>query len=104
MRKNLFRANASGFSFQPFQSGFNQGIGKLSRQTINHELSEATTRLNWTKHVTAHILRHSFASTLVRNNASLPAVQSLFGHSDLRVTSRYIHQDLGQLQAAVNLI
>ena len=78
--------------------------GKLSRQTINHELNEATTRLNWTKHVTAHILRHSFASTLVRNNASLPAVQSLLGHSDLRVTSRYIHQDLGQLQAAVNLI
>lgn len=78
--------------------------GTLSRQTINHELAVTTTKLGWNKHVTAHILRHSFASSLVRNNAPLPAVQKLMGHSDLRVTSRYIHQDLGQLQQAVNLI
>lgn len=78
--------------------------GALSDQSINRYLKMTTKKLGWTKHVTAHILRHSFASTLVRNNASLPAVQNLLGHSDLRVTSRYIHQDLGQLQAAVNLM
>lgn len=78
--------------------------GALSDQSINRYLKLTTKKLGWTKHVTAHILRHSFASTLVRNNASLPAVQNLLGHSDLRVTSRYIHQDLGQLQAAVNLM
>jgi integrase/recombinase XerD len=78
--------------------------GTLSRQTINHELEVATTKLGWSKHVTAHILRHSFASSLVRNNAPLPAVQKLLGHSDLRVTSRYIHQNMDQLHQAVNLI
>jgi integrase/recombinase XerD len=67
-------------------------------------LKDSIEKLGWTKHVTAHILRHSFASTLVRNNASLPAVQSILGHSDLRVTSRYIHQNLEQLRDAVNLI
>lgn len=78
--------------------------GKLSPVHINRCLQEATERLGWRKHVTAHILRHSFASNLVRNRASLPAVQSLLGHSDLRVTSRYIHQNLDELKGAVNLI
>jgi integrase/recombinase XerD len=78
--------------------------GTLSRQTINHELEVTTTKLGWSKHVTAHILRHSFATSLVRNNAPLPAVQKLMGHSDLRVTSRYIHQNMDQLHQAVNLI
>jgi integrase/recombinase XerD len=78
--------------------------GKLSPQYINRCLKDSIEKLGWTKHVTAHILRHSFASTLVRNNASLPAVQSILGHSDLRVTSRYIHQNLEQLRDAVNLI
>ncbi|WP_296557132.1 tyrosine-type recombinase/integrase [uncultured Acetobacterium sp.] len=78
--------------------------GTLSRQTINHELENTTRKLGWDKHVTAHILRHSFASSLVRNNAPLPAVQKLMGHSDLRVTSRYIHQNMDQLHQAVNLI
>ncbi len=54
--------------------------------------------------VTAHILRHSFASILVRNNAPLADVQALLGHSDLRVTSRYIHQDLNQLKDTVDLL
>ncbi|KAF5058344.1 Tyrosine recombinase XerD [anaerobic digester metagenome] len=78
--------------------------GRLSRQTVNETLIETVAKLGWQKHVTAHILRHSFASNLVRNQAPLPAVQKLLGHSNLTVTSRYIHQDLGQLQQAVNLI
>lgn len=36
--------------------------GTLSRQTINHELAVTTTKLGWNKHVTAHILRHSFTA------------------------------------------
>ncbi len=78
--------------------------GKLSPAYINYCLNETTEKLGWEKHVTAHILRHSFASNLVRNKASLPAVQNLLGHSDLRVTSRYIHQNMDELETAVNLI
>lgn len=78
--------------------------GKLSRQTVNETLIETVEKLGWEKHVTAHILRHSFASNLVRKQAPLPSVQKLLGHSNLTVTSRYIHQDLSQLQQAVNLI
>ena len=78
--------------------------GKLSAPSINFHIKKAEALLNWHKKITAHILRHSFASTLVSSNASLPAIQALLGHSDLRVTSRYIHQNLQQLQEAVKLL
>lgn len=78
--------------------------GKLSQQYINVILQRATKSLGWEKNISAHILRHSFASNLIFHNVSLPAVQKLLGHSDLRVTSRYIHQDLKQLEDAVNAL
>jgi len=76
--------------------------GRLSRQTVNHYLKRTVDDLGWHKHVTAHILRHSFATNLLCNDVSLPVIQKLMGHSDLRVTSRYLHQDLKQLHEAVN--
>ncbi|WP_077369477.1 tyrosine-type recombinase/integrase [Anaerosalibacter sp. Marseille-P3206] len=78
--------------------------GKLSPQYINVILHKAKDSLKWQKNVSAHILRHSFASNLIIHNAPLPSVQKLLGHSDLRVTSRYIHQDLEQLKKAVKLL
>lgn len=78
--------------------------GKLSPQSINRCLHQATEKLNWSKQVTAHVLRHSFASRLVKNKVDLPALQRILGHSDLRVTSMYIHQNLDQLKDAVSLM
>lgn len=78
--------------------------GSLSPQYINRILKDTTKKLGWDKHVTAHILRHSFASNLIRKDISLSSVQKLLGHSDLRVTSLYIHQNLDELQDAVNVL
>lgn len=78
--------------------------GSLSPQYINRILKDTTKKLGWDKHITAHILRHSFATNLIRNDAPLPAIQRLLGHSDLRVTSLYIQQNLNELQDAVNLL
>lgn len=78
--------------------------GSLSPQYINRILKETTKKLGWKKHITAHVMRHSFASNLVRSEVALPAVQKLLGHSDLRVTSLYIHQNLDELQDAVNAL
>jgi len=37
-----------------------------------------------------HQLRHTFACNLARNNISLPKLQKLMGHTDLRMTERYV--------------
>lgn len=47
--------------------------------------------LNWTKHVTAHTFRHSFASHLYERGTDLITIQKLLGHKSLSSTTIYIH-------------
>jgi len=51
-----------------------------------------------------HDLRHSFASTLVNNGATLYEVQKLLGHSRSATTERYAHLANHRLQRAASLI
>lgn len=78
--------------------------GELSPQYINRELHVATTKLGWKKKVTAHILRHSFASNLVAKDVNIVKVSKLLGHADLKTTSIYTHSNQKQLSEAVDLL
>ncbi|WP_126428798.1 site-specific tyrosine recombinase/integron integrase [Brevibacillus marinus] len=78
--------------------------GKLSPAYVNRVLREAAEQLGWKKKVTAHILRHSFASQLVKKDVNLVQIQKLLGHSSLKVTSVYTHSSLEQLSEAVNAL
>ena len=51
-----------------------------------------------------HDLRHSFASILVNNGASLYQVSQLLGHADTRVTQRYAHLNSDTLLLAANTV
>lgn len=78
--------------------------GRVSRQYINRQINEACKRLGWSEHISAHVIRHSFASCLVKRNVDLVRVQKLLGHADLRTTSIYTHTSKDELRNAVNLI
>lgn len=78
--------------------------GKLSDVYVNRILADAARKLGWEKKVTAHILRHSFASHLVKKNVNLVQIQKLLGHSSLRVTSIYTHSNLEELSEAINAL
>ena len=49
-----------------------------------------------------HDLRHSFASRLAESGASATEIQRLLGHSDIRMSSRYIHATDARLRGAVD--
>lgn len=65
--------------------------GKLSPHYVNLKISEATRKLGWTKKVSCHILRHSFASRLVEQDVDIVQIQKLLGHCSLNVTGIYVH-------------
>jgi len=66
-------------------------------QVLRQALAHAGQGAGCSAPVTPHRLRHSFASEMIRLGVSLPALQQLLGHKDIRMTMRYIEvtqQDL----------
>jgi len=72
-------------------------------QTLSDTLTRAAERAGCSGRVTAHRLRHSFASEMLRLGVSLPALMQLLGHKDIRMTLRYLQVTQQDLQREFHL-
>ena len=89
--------NASPFIFPSRGKG-----GHLTRQRLDQLLRKLAFQADIEPgRVSAHVLRHAFATHLLAHGADLRAVQSMLGHADIATTQIYTHLQSGHLARVV---
>lgn len=65
-------------------------LPKISNQRANAYLKEITGSLNWTKRLTFHCARHTFATTVtLTNGVPIETVGQMLGHKNINTTQLY---------------
>lgn len=64
---------------------------RLSTQGITNVIARVRRAARIKRHVTPHMLRHTVATLLLRNDVDIRVVQEFLGHASIATTQRYTH-------------
>lgn len=64
---------------------------RLTSRSVERIIKHYAIKSGISKKVTPHVIRHSFATDLLRNGADLRSVQILLGHANINTTQIYTH-------------
>ena len=68
---------------------------------VSRSFKRALRKTELNKDVHFHSLRHSFASTLLKNGASIYSIKELLGHSSIAITEIYTHLTMDSLRVDI---
>jgi len=72
--------------------------GPLSPSSVNYIVKRYLSRVVTLKKKSPHVLRHTFATTMLNHHAELEAVKELLGHESLTTTEVYTHTTFEELK------
>ncbi|GAB6009210.1 tyrosine recombinase XerC [Dysgonomonas reticulitermitis] len=75
---------------------------KLYPMMIHRIVTESLKQISTLSKTSPHVLRHSFATSMLNNGADINAVKELLGHSSLAATEIYTHTSFEELKKIYN--
>lgn len=74
--------------------------GPLTTRGVRKILDAIVMKASTLHHISPHMIRHSFATSLLNHGADLRSVQELLGHENLRTTQIYTHVSTESIKIA----
>lgn len=69
----------------------NQSGNQLSDQTVRRMINKYTELASVNLHITPHMFRHTFATSLLEADVDIRYIQKMLGHSSINITEIYTH-------------
>ncbi|MFA6992988.1 MAG: tyrosine-type recombinase/integrase [Patescibacteria group bacterium] len=86
------RNDSSAALFIPYRgSNCNEKNKSISTNYLQYKIKEYREKLRINLPISAHSLRHGFATYMAEQGANPAALQHLLGHESLNTTTRYVH-------------
>ena len=97
IEKSLFEAIRAAFTGETYLFQTRGGKPYLATY-VSYEITKAGKRILG-RRISAHSMRHSFATLAIREGASIKAVSTYLGHSSTAITmDMYVHESLEKVQ------
>lgn len=71
---------------------------RLTDQAVRKIILKRAKQVGVEAHVTPHMFRHTFATTLLEQDVDIRYIQQLLGHSSVKTTERYTHVSSAKLR------
>lgn len=79
----------------------NQNGEKLSDQSVRRMINKYASHAAINLHITPHMFRHTFATSLLEADVDIRIIQEILGHSSISITEIYTHVAVSKQRAVL---